>query len=195
MALESRHAPTVLCLTRQNLPQLPGSSIEAVLKGGYTLIEPADAKVPDLILIATGSEVTVAVDAAKRLSATGLKVRVVSMPSTTLFDRQPVAYRRQVITPGVPTVSIEALTVFGWDKYSHLQIGMTTFGASAGLDAVMKHFGFTGEAVATKVTGWLEAAKKEAAEIGGSVAHPLPTHFSTATASEPVRPGAAGGKH
>lgn len=201
VALEQRHAPSVLCLTRQNLPQLPGTSIESVAHGGYAIWDsvelpaasasaaaaPADQKSkPNLVLVATGSEVTVALEAAKKLAKADFRVRVVSMPSTTLFDRQSVAYRRSVLPPGVPVVSVEALTVYGWERYSHLQIGMKTYGASAALNDVMKFFGFTADAVAAKVTGWLQSAAKEAAELGvQNFATPLPTHFAehSATAS------------
>lgn len=192
VALEQRHAPTVLCLTRQNLPQLPGTSIDATLRGGYAIWDsvalpaadaPADEKSkPQLILVATGSEVTVALEAAKKLATANNRVRVVSMPSTTLFDRQSVAYRRSVLVPGVPVVSVEALSVYGWDRYSHHQIGMTTYGASANLADVMKHFGFTADAVAQRVTAWLQTAAKEAAELGATIATPLPTHFASHTA-------------
>jgi len=107
------------------------------------------------------------------------------MPSTTLFDHQSVAYRRSILPPGVPIVSVEALSTYGWEKYSHFQIGMTTYGASANLADIMKHFGFTPQHVAERVRHWLVNVKKEAAELGSqTIAPPLPTHFSTANIAE-----------
>lgn len=129
IALERCKEPSVLALTRQNLPQLKGSSIEAVRKGGY-ILEPLSDQNPDVILVATGSEVSIAVDAAELLRKEGTKVRVVSMPCTELFDEQPLEYRQSVLSKGIPVVSVEALSTFGWQKYSHAQVGMVTFGAS-----------------------------------------------------------------
>lgn len=129
IALERNNVPSIMALTRQNLPQLKGSSIEAVRKGGYVL-EPLSDENPDVILVATGSEVSIAVDAAELLRKQGTKVRVVSMPCTELFDEQPLEYRQSVLLKGVPVVSVEALSTFGWQKYSHAQVGMVTFGAS-----------------------------------------------------------------
>jgi len=102
----------------------------------------------------------------------GLKVRVVSMPSTSLFDRQPIDYRRSVLLPGVPTISIEAASTLGWEKYAHLPIGMKTFGASAPYKEVYARFGLTGEAVAAKAQAFLG----ESLTLGVSVGA-LPTHF------------------
>lgn len=129
VALERDNMPSVLALTRQNLPHLEGSSIEAVRKGGYILEPYSDAN-PQVTLVGTGSEVSIAVDAAKQLKKDGVKVRVVSMPSTELFDEQPIEYRSQVLLRGVPVVSVEALSTFGWQIYSHAQVGMTSFGQS-----------------------------------------------------------------
>lgn len=127
VALENDHRPSVIALSRQNLPQLEGSNVEAVRKGAYVLH--AEQK-PDVVLAATGSEVAIAVEAAKLLEKEGLKVQTVSMPITDLFDEQSHEYKLSVFPKDAPVVSVEALTVFGWQQYSHAQVGMTTFGAS-----------------------------------------------------------------
>lgn len=127
VALENDHRPAVIALSRQNLPQLEGSNVEAVRKGAYVLH--AEQK-PDVVLAATGSEVAIAVEAAKLLEKEGLKVQTVSMPITDLFDEQSHEYKLSVFPQNAPVVSVEALTVFGWQQYSHAQVGMTTFGAS-----------------------------------------------------------------
>jgi transketolase len=127
VALENDHRPSVIALSRQNLPQLDGSNIEAVRKGAYVLH--AEQK-PDVVLVATGSEVAIAVDAAKLLEKEGLKVQTVSMPISDLFDEQSHEYKLSVFPQSAAVVSVEALTVFGWQQYSHAQVGMTTFGAS-----------------------------------------------------------------
>lgn len=175
VALQAKHTPSVIALTRQNVPHLPGTSVEAVAKGAYVLKEAEGGK-PDVILVATGSEVALALEAAKKL--TGKKVRVVSMPSTTLFDQQPVDYRRKILVPGVPVVSIEALSTLGWERYSHFQIGMTTFGASAPIKALFDYFGFTPDKVAARVKAFLEQAPKLSSAPYG----PLPTHYGAVKA-------------
>ena len=96
--------------SRQNLPQLQGSSVEKVLQGGYVLQEAANAQIT---LVATGSEVSLAVDTAQLLQQQGVIARVVSMPCTDLFDLQSVEYKTSVLAPGIPTLSIEALSTFG----------------------------------------------------------------------------------
>jgi transketolase len=149
-----------------------------VAKGGYVL-QDSEGKA-DVIFVATGSEVSLAVDAAAKLKASGKRVRVVSMPSTTLFDKQPVAYRRSVLTPGVPVISIECLGVFGWERYSHAQIGMTTFGASAPLKDVMNKFGFTVDKVVAKTNAVLSQYDAQSREAGVPFPGPLPTHFNAA---------------
>jgi transketolase len=143
MALENQHRPSVLSLTRQKVPQLEGSSVEAVRQGGYVLQDVNDAK---LILVATGSEVEIAVEAAKELNAQDIPTRVVSMPCTDLFDEQPRSYKQSVLTPGVPVVSVEALGVHGWERYAHAHVGMRSFGASAPYQVLYKKFRITKEA-------------------------------------------------
>jgi len=176
-ALENHHGPTVIILTRQNVPPIATATAAGVAKGGYVVHE-TDAKVPDLIYVATGSEVGLAIDSAKKLDK--LKVRVVSMPSTTLFDQQPVEYRRSILTPGVPVISIEALSVTGWERYAHFSIGMTTFGASAPDKDLFNKFGFTPEKVVAKTNAFLEHHKKESKELGLSPTYPLAVHFTSA---------------
>ncbi|KAG0034503.1 Transketolase [Podila clonocystis] len=147
-AISAKHRPSVLSLTRQDLPQLEGSSIEKTLKGGYVLQEVEGA---DVTLIGTGSEVSLCVDAAKILHDRGIKARIVSMPSTTLFDEQDHGYRASVLIDGVPAVSVEAMSTLGWDRYAHESIGIDTFGASGPYKDVYKHFGLVPDVVAGKV--------------------------------------------
>jgi len=158
-AITAKHRPSVLALTRQDLPQLEGSSIEKTLHGGYVLQEVQGA---DVTLIGTGSEVSLCVDAAKLLAQKGIKARIVSMPSTTLFDEQSHDYRASVLIDGVPAVSVEAMTTFGWSRYAHESIGIDTFGASGPFKEVYKHFGLVPDAVADKVQKIVEFYKSEA---------------------------------
>lgn len=147
VAIENAHRPSVIALSRQNLPQLEGSSIEAVTKGAYVLQDAPNAKVA---FVATGSEVSLAVEAAKKLAAEGFPARVVSMPCSELFDEQSAEYRKSVFPAGLPVVSIEALGTYGWEKYAHAHVGMTTFGASGPAPALYKKFGITADAAAEK---------------------------------------------
>ena len=148
-ALVSKTTPTAIVLTRQNLPQLEGSTKEA-LKGGY-IIKEASKAVADMILIASGSEVSLAIDAAKELENEGIATRVVSMPCTDVFENQSKEYKEEVLPKAVRNrVAIEALSGFGWDKYTGLDgrvISMNSFGASAPQDQLFKKFGFTKENV------------------------------------------------
>ena len=148
-AATSRDTPVGLVLTRQNLPQLPGSGKEA-LRGGYIL---ADSKkeVPDAILIASGSEVSLAVEAREKLLADGMDVRVVSMPSMDLFEQQPKEYQESVLPGKVRRrVAVEALSGFGWERYVGLDgqvVSMKGFGASAPAEELFRRFGFTADHV------------------------------------------------
>ncbi|KAI9256876.1 transketolase [Sporodiniella umbellata] len=142
VAIQNKTRPSVLALSRQNLPHLEGSSIEAVLKGGYVL--QSDPK-PQVIFVATGSEVAIVVEAAKKLTEKNIPSRVVSMPCTELFDEQSSDYKKEVFPLGIPIISVEALGTFGWDRYSHSHIGLTTFGASGKIDDLYKHFGLTAD--------------------------------------------------
>ncbi|KAJ1729878.1 Transketolase [Coemansia sp. Benny D160-2] len=158
--------PSVFSLTRQNVPHLEGSSVENTLKGGYSLqtVGPdsgAGGAVPDLIIVGTGSETSLAVDTARLLADKhSLVVKVVSMPCLELFDAQPDAYRHEVLTPGVPSVSVEALATFGWHKYVHHPIGIDTFGLSAPYKEAYERVGLTPDAVAAKALKVVDYYKK-----------------------------------
>ncbi|HCE1774219.1 transketolase [Vibrio parahaemolyticus] len=151
LAIERKDAPTALIFSRQNLAQQPRSAeqVADIAKGGY-ILKDIDGK-PELILIATGSEVELAVKAAEQLTAEGKKVRVVSMPSTDAFDKQDAAYREAVLPSDVTArIAIEAGIADFWYKYVGFDgriIGMTTFGESAPADQLFEMFGFTVENV------------------------------------------------
>ncbi|MCG5074121.1 transketolase [Paraburkholderia tagetis] len=149
MAIERAHGPTSLVLSRQNLPQAPSDDarIERIRKGGYVLSDAADGA-PDVVLIATGSEVSMVIAAQSRLVQQGVRVRVVSMPSTSVFDRQDAAYRAAVLPPGVRRVAVEAAHGDFWHKYVGPEgkvIGLTSFGESAPAADLFAHFGLTVE--------------------------------------------------
>jgi transketolase len=138
-ALADSTTPTVICGSRSSCMSLEASSIEKGLKGGYIAVDPSD---PALILIGTGSEVGPCVIAAKNLAAAGIPTRVVSMPCVELFLEQSEDYQKSVLPGNIPTMSVEASATHGWHKFSHAQIGMTTFGLSGNGNALFKHFGF-----------------------------------------------------
>ncbi|WP_228895229.1 transketolase [Pseudoduganella aquatica] len=158
-AVKRKNGPSTLIFSRQNLPYMERSAavVANIAKGGYVLNDVADAKV---ILIATGSEVELAVNAASALAAEGIAARVVSMPSTDVFDRQDAAYKASVLTKGTPRVAIEAGVTDFWYKYVGLEgavVGIDTFGESAPAPVLFKHFGFTVENVVAKVKSVLVA--------------------------------------
>lgn len=163
LAATATKTPTALVLTRQALPQLPGSSKEA-LKGAYVVSEAHDAENMDGILIATGSEVSLAIEAQEELGKSGLDVRVVSMPCMDLFEKQDAAYKESVLPKKVRArVAVEALSSFGWGRYVGLDgatVCMESFGASAPAAQLFKKFGFTKEHVA-EVAMKVIAANKE----------------------------------
>jgi transketolase len=144
-AVENECGPTGLVLTRQNLPQIEGSSKDA-LKGGYVIAD-SDKATPDAIIIASGSEVSLAVNAKEELKKSGIDVRVVSMSSMELFDKQSAEYKESVLPNAVrKRVAVEALSDFGWYKYVGLDgkvIAMEGFGASGPAATLFEHFGFT----------------------------------------------------
>ncbi len=148
-ALNKKDAPTALVLSRQNLPQLDGSGKDA-LKGAY-ILEDSSKEIPDAIIIATGSEVSLAVEAKKNLYKDGIDVRVVSMPCMDLFEEQPEEYKESVLPKSVTKrVAVEALSEFGWGKYIGIDgkfIGMKSFGASAPGNLLFEHFEITSKAV------------------------------------------------
>jgi transketolase len=152
-AVERTEGPTSLVLSRQNLPGIKhdAKDFDLIRKGGYVFSDVADAQV---IIIANGSELDLAVKAAAELNAAGTKVRVVSMPSTNVFDRQDQAYKDSVLTPGTVRVAVEAAHPDFWRKYVGLEgavVGIDTFGESAPGGALFKHFGFTVENVVATV--------------------------------------------
>lgn len=153
LAVTSQKTPTALVLTRQNLPQLAGSSKDA-LKGAY-IIADASKAVPDAIIMASGSEVELAVNAKAELAKDGIDVRVVSMPCLELFEQQDEAYKEQVLPKTVRArVAVEAASDFGWGKYVGLDgatVSMKSFGASAPAGTLFKKFGFTTENVVETV--------------------------------------------
>src|SRR5262249_43012696 len=147
------HEPAVLILTRQAVPTIDRgkyASASGLARGAYVLADAPDRK-PDVILLATGSEVVLCLDAHESLKKEGIKSRVVSMPSWELFDDQPREYRESVLPPTVKArVSVEQASTFGWAKYvgtTGHSIGMRSFGASAPLKDLIKKFGFTPEQV------------------------------------------------
>ncbi|AKH41418.1 transketolase [Altererythrobacter atlanticus] len=154
LAISQKDRPSLLALTRQNLPALRGDASEnKSARGAYRL---RDASGPrQVILIATGSEVSLAVDVAEALENQGIGADVVSMPCTELFDEQPESYREDVLPSdsGVLRVSIEAGTTFGWERYTAggLSIGLDRFGASAPADQLFERFGFTVDAIVPKI--------------------------------------------
>jgi transketolase len=157
-ALERRDGPTCLIFSRQNLPfqQRSAAASATIGRGGYVLVEPDTA--PCAVVIATGSEVALAVEAQKALAQAGVPVRVVSMPSTSVFDRQPVEYRDSVLPLELPCVAVEAGSPDLWRKYvgrTGEVIGMTTFGESAPAGELFKHFGFTASRVIEAVNAVL----------------------------------------
>ena len=153
-AVERKDGPTSLVLSRQNVPGIKHDEkhFELIRKGGYVFSD-VEGKA-DVILIATGSELDLAIKAAAELNAAGTKVRVVSMPSTNVFDRQDQAYKDSVLTPGVKRVAVEAGVTDFWRKYVGLEgavVGIDTFGESAPGGVLFKHFGFTVENVVNTV--------------------------------------------
>jgi transketolase len=135
-AITAKHTPSVLALTRQNLPQLENSTIEAALKGAYPVVEAPNAAIT---LISTGSEVSICIEAATYLKEKhNIVARVVSVPCFEVFDAQSKDYRLKVLPDGIPVLSVEALSTMGWERYSHEQFGLNRFGASGPYKEVYK---------------------------------------------------------
>jgi len=154
-AIENKARPTALLLSRQNLPYAPKRGLEDIAKGAYVLAEPAEVglkKKAQAVIIATGSEVQLALHAQQLLAGFGIAASVVSMPSTSVFDRQSVAYKQSVLPPGLPRVAIEMGVTGGWWKYGCAAVvGIDTYGESAPAPVLFKHFGFTAQNVADTV--------------------------------------------
>lgn len=146
-ALEATSTPSIIALTRQNLVQLENSSIENALKGGYTIHQVEN---PKLIIAATGSEVALSVDSAIELTAQGIPTNVVSLPDFNSFDKQSLEYRKSVFPDGIPVLSVEVMSSFGWDRYSHAHVSLDHFGASAPANQLFEKFGFTKDAIVEK---------------------------------------------
>jgi transketolase len=166
VVMQLQQQPALLVLTRQALPTVDRSryaSAAGVARGAYVLADAAGGK-PEALLLATGSEVSLCVEAFEQLSKEGIRARVISMPSWDIFERQDKAYRDSVIPPGVKArVSVEMATTFGWDRYigpSGVSIGMHGFGASAPIKALQKHFGFTVENVVAAAKQQVQSAGK-----------------------------------
>ncbi len=147
LAMTSTKTPTALILTRQNLPEIEGTSREA-LKGAYVVAK--EDKKADIVLIATGSEVALAVETKAVLAKEGIDARVVSMPCQELFDAQDESYQKDVLLSGVPKLSIEAGTTFGWHKYACDAFGIDGFGLSGKGGELFKYFGFTPDNIAER---------------------------------------------
>jgi len=157
-ALEAQHTPSVLALTRQNLPQLEGSKLEKAELGGYVLQAPEGKA--DITLVGTGSEVAICVEAAKILKEQhNISARVSSLPCFFAFDQQSHEYKMEVLPSGAPILSVEVYTSIGWAKYSHVQKSIDRFGASAPAPKLYEKFGFTGEAIALKAKKVVEHYK------------------------------------
>lgn len=161
IAMEQPNTPSVLCFSRSTVVGLANSSAEKTMKGAYIVVEEAS---PDLIIVASGSELNICIEAAEELSKTSaIKVRVVSMPCQEIFLEQPLSYQLSILPGDVPTLSVEASCVHGWHRFSHVQIGMTRFGSSGKGDELFKHFGFSTENVVTKGKKMVEFYKKAGA--------------------------------
>ncbi|KAL1297301.1 hypothetical protein AAFC00_004854 [Neodothiora populina] len=157
VALTSKNTPSILALTRQNLPQLEGSTLEKAIKGGYVALEDKDAKVT---LVSTGSEVGICLEAVKYLKEKhNTAARVVSMPCVEVFDAQDKDYRLSVIPDGIPALSVEVMSTLGWEKYSHEQFGLNRFGASGPYKEVYAKFEFTPEGISKRALATIDFYK------------------------------------
>lgn len=157
MALTSKGTPSILALTRQNLPHLEGSTIEKAIKGGYVALEDKEA---NITLVSTGSEVSLCLEAVKTLKEKyNIKARVASLPCVEVFDAQSKEYRLSVIPDGIASMSVEVMSTLGWEKYSHEQFGLNRFGASGPYKDVYKKFEFTPEGIAKRAAATVEFYK------------------------------------
>jgi transketolase len=160
-ALESKNRPTALLLSRQNLPYAPKSGLEDIARGAYVLAEPSEVglkKKAQAVIIGTGSEVQLALHAQQILAVQGIAVRVVSMPSTSVFDRQSADYKREVLPKGLPRIAVEAGVTDYWWKYGCAAVvGIDRYGESAPAGVLFKTFGFTAQNVADTVRAVLQS--------------------------------------
>lgn len=154
VALTSKHTPSIIALSRQNLPQLESSTIERAAKGAYVLHEVEGA---DITLVSTGSEVCICIDAVKELADKhNIKARVVSVPCFEVFDTQSKEYRLSVLPDGIPSLSVEVMSTMGWERYTHEQFGLNRFGASGAYKDVYKKFEFTPEGIAKRAVATVD---------------------------------------
>ncbi|HEX5838909.1 MAG TPA: transketolase [Anaerolineales bacterium] len=156
MAISNRGGPTALALTRQAVPTLEGTDAGKLKKGAYVL---KDFGEPEVILMASGSEVHLILEAAKQLSAEGLGVRVVSFPSWDLFEAQDEAYRESVLPKALPVrLAVEAGATLGWERYASSTLGIDHYGASAPYQVIFERFGFTVQNIVSRAKGLLETS-------------------------------------
>jgi len=178
VALTSKHTPSIIALSRQNLPQLENSTIGHAIKGGYVVHE---AEKADITLVSTGSEVGICVDAVKVSPNTSrilsilsrwqlanfkpkqylkekhsLTARVVSIPCFEVFDAQTKEYRLGVLPDGIPSLSVEVMSTMGWERYTHEQFGLNRFGASGAYKDVYKKFEFTPEGISKRAVATVD---------------------------------------
>jgi transketolase len=166
VAMEHTHGPVALILTRQALPTLDRehySPASGLRRGAYVLVDPTDGQ-PEVILIASGSEVALCVEAYEKLSEAGVRARVVSFPSWELYEQQPQSYRDAVLPPHVKRrLAVEAAHPLGWERYTGCEgrvLGIDRFGASAPYQRIAQEFGFTVEEVVRVALGLLEDGKR-----------------------------------
>jgi len=143
--LKSATTPSVIALSRQNLPNLVNSTIENASRGGYVLREVQNEAIT---FVSTGSEVSIVLEAAGLLEREGIVARVVSLPCWEVFDAQDEAYRAEVLRSGAPILSVEPYSTLGWERYSHEQFGLAGWGASGPYKKVYEKFGITGPNIA-----------------------------------------------
>ncbi|MDO4754500.1 MAG: transketolase C-terminal domain-containing protein, partial [Bacillota bacterium] len=153
MAFNEKKHPSAIILSRQNLPLLEGTSKEDTKKGAYIIYE---GEKPSVNLVATGSEVELALKIVDFLKEKEIACRVISMPCMEIFEKQPAEYRNKVFSKSTPCVSIEASSTFGWKQYADLTIGVDDFGISAPGKAVFEHFELTPEKIAQKIADFLD---------------------------------------
>lgn len=165
MALEASSTPTTLALGRTPCPNFPGSDFDKAMKGGYVIHPVEGGAAPAVVIATSGAEMMVAIEGAKLLAANGIAANVVSFVCLEKFESQSQQYRESVLPNGVPVISIEASASRGWERYSHAQIGMTTFGASAPANDNLKYFGFTKENILAKAQALLAHFKTGTAPI------------------------------
>ncbi|KAI9754942.1 MAG: hypothetical protein M4579_004478 [Chaenotheca gracillima] len=157
VALTSKSTPSIIALSRQNLPQLENSTLEHATKGGYVVVENKSA---DITLVSTGSEVGICVDAVNYLKDNhSITARVVSLPCFEVFDAQTKDYRLSILPDGIPSLSVEVMSTLGWERYSNEQFGINRFGASGAYKDVYKKFEFTPEGISKRAVATIDFYK------------------------------------